>query len=68
MDKEFESDIAGTPRVSEDCRPWCWCCRCGGRGRRGARPPPAAAKASADPEGYRETAHVKRFYELARKF
>ena len=30
--------------------------------------PPAAAKASADPEGYRETAHVKRFYELARKF
>jgi hypothetical protein len=31
-------------------------------------PRPAAAKASASVEGYRETAHVKRFYELAKKF
>ena len=31
-------------------------------------PQPAAAKASTGADGYRETAHVKRFYELARKF
>ncbi len=29
---------------------------------------PAAAKASTDADGYRETAHVKWFYELAKKF
>ena len=29
---------------------------------------PAAAEASKGGDGYRETAHVKRFYELAKKF
>jgi nitrous oxide reductase len=29
---------------------------------------PAGAETSATAEGYRETAHVKRFYELAKKF
>jgi hypothetical protein len=29
---------------------------------------PAVAKTSGDADGYRETAHVKRFYELAKKF
>jgi nitrous oxide reductase len=30
--------------------------------------PAAAAPAAAEGETYRETAHVKRFYELAKKF
>lgn len=29
---------------------------------------PAPAEAAAQPDGYRETAHVKRFYELAKSF
>ena len=29
---------------------------------------PAAAARESDAEGYRETAHVKRFYDLAKKF
>jgi hypothetical protein len=34
----------------------------------GAFDAPAAAAPAADSETYRETAHVKRFYDLARKF
>jgi hypothetical protein len=29
---------------------------------------PAGAETSGNADGYRETAHVKRFYELAKKF
>ncbi len=35
----------------------------------GAEPAPAAAKTTTpEGQGYRETAHIKRFYELANKY